>query len=72
MTDIGALSGLGVPRGLETETGDGSRRTLLNPTSREWMREMTTGRTDKIESPSTVNAGHCPSEGGVVSHAAHR
>lgn len=37
---------------------DKSRYTLLNPTPREQMRELSADRPDKTESPFTVDAGH--------------
>ncbi len=39
-------------------TTDKSSFTLFNPTPRESMREMSTDRPDKTESPYTVDAGH--------------
>jgi hypothetical protein len=41
-----------------TASADKSRYTLFNPTPREQMREMSTDRPDKTESPYTVDAGH--------------
>ena len=42
---------------------------LFNPTPRELMREMSTDRPDKTESPYTVDAGHFQLEMDVVSYA---
>src|SRR4026209_2035948 len=38
--------------------GDKGQYTLFNPTPKELMREMSTDRPDKTESPYTVDAGH--------------
>ena len=42
----------------EAANNDKSRYHLLNPTPRELLREMSTDRPDKTESPFTVDAGH--------------
>jgi len=52
-----------------TEAGDKSQYTLFNPTPKELMREMSTDRPDKTESPYTVDAGHFQFEMDVVSYA---
>lgn len=41
---------------------DKSSYSLLNPTPRELMREMSTDRPDATESPYTVDAGHFQAE----------
>ncbi len=45
---------------------DKSAYTLLNPTPRELMREMSTDRPDSTESPYTVDAGHIQIEMSLV------
>jgi hypothetical protein len=45
-------------RGQTAPTRGKSSYTLLNPTPRELMREMSTDRPDTTESPYTVDAGH--------------
>lgn len=47
-------------------TPDKSGYTLLNPTPRELMREMSTDRPDTTESPKTVDAGHFQLEMSLV------
>lgn len=42
----------------ETPPADKSAYTLVNPTPRELLREMSTDRPDATESPFTVDAGH--------------
>lgn len=49
-----------------------SRFTLFNPTPRELMREMTTDRPDKTESPYTVDAGHFQVEADILNYAYDR
>ncbi len=51
---------------------DKSRYALLNPAPREWMREMSTDRPDKTESPYTVDAGHFQVEADILSYAYDR
>jgi hypothetical protein len=41
---------------------------LFNPTPRELMREMSTDRPDKTESPYTVDAGHLQIEADILSY----
>ena len=43
---------------IASEASDKSQYTFWNPTPRELMREMSTDRPDKTESPYTVDAGH--------------
>ena len=50
------------------EAGDKSGYTLFNPTPKDLMREMTTDRPDKTESPYTVDAGHFQFEMDLVSY----
>jgi hypothetical protein len=54
------------------DAGDKSRYTLFNPTPRELMREMTTDRPDKTESPYTVDAGHFQFEMDLVNYTYDR
>ena len=54
------------------ESGDKSQYTLWNPTPRELMREMSTDRPDKTESPYTVDAGHFQIEADVLSYTEDR
>jgi hypothetical protein len=51
---------------------DKSRYDLFDPTPRELMREMSTDRPDKTESPYTVDAGHVQVEMDVVSYSYDR
>lgn len=51
------------------EPPDKSGYTLFKPTPREWMREMSTDRPDKTESPYTVDAGHFQIESDLVSYS---
>ena len=43
---------------IAAEPADKSKYHLFNPTPRELMREMSTDRPDKTESPYTIDAGH--------------
>lgn len=54
------------------EAADKSRFTLWNPTPRELMREMSTDRPDRTESPYTVDAGHWQIEADIVSYSYDR
>jgi hypothetical protein len=49
-----------------------SRYTLFNATPRARMREMSTDRPDKTESPFTVDAGHYQIEGDILSYTYDR
>jgi hypothetical protein len=51
---------------------DKSRYDLFNPTPRELMREMSTDRPDRTESPYTVDAGHVQIEADIVSYTYER
>lgn len=51
----------------ETNAGKG-QYSILNPTPREMMREMSTDRPDKTESPYTVDAGHYQIETSLVDY----
>src|ERR1041385_6021545 len=51
---------------------DNSKYTLFKPTPREGMREMSTDRPDKTESPFTVDAGHFQVEADIVNYAYDR
>lgn len=50
------------------EASDKSQYTLFNPTPKELMRDMSTDRPDKTESPYTVDAGHFQFEMDLVSY----
>src|SRR5882672_2873801 len=54
------------------DAGDKSQYTLSNPTTKELMREMTTDRPDKTESPYTVDAGHFQFEMDLVNYTYDR
>ena len=51
---------------------DKSQYHLFNPTPRELMREMSTDRPDKTESPHTVDAGHYQIEMDIFNYAVDR
>lgn len=51
---------------------DKTQYTLFNPTPRQLMREMSTDRPDKTESPYTVDAGHVQVEADILSYAYDR
>ena len=51
---------------------DKTQYTLFNPTPRQLMREMSTDRPDKTESPFTVDAGHFQVEADILSYAYDR
>jgi hypothetical protein len=51
---------------------DKSRYTLFNPTPQSAMREMSTDRPDKTESPYTVDAGHIQIETDLVAYTRDR
>lgn len=48
---------------------DKSGYSLIKPTPREYLREMTTDRPDKTESPFTLDAGHFQIEMDLVTHS---
>jgi hypothetical protein len=52
--------------------GDKDQYHLFNPTPRDLMREMSTDRPDKTESPYTVDAGHFQLEMDVLSYSYDR
>jgi hypothetical protein len=54
------------------EAAEKSRFTLLNPTPLSMMRELSTDRPDKTESPYTVDAGHVQVEMDLVSYSFDR
>jgi hypothetical protein len=56
----------------EQEQADKSRFHLFNPTPRELLREMSTDRPDKTESPYTVDAGHFQLETDLLSYTYDR
>jgi hypothetical protein len=55
-----------------SQTPDKSHYNLLNPTPDAFMREMSTDRPDKTESPYTVDAGHFQLEMDLVSYGYDR
>ena len=55
-----------------TRPADKSTYTLFHPVPRELMREMSTDRPDKTESPYTVDAGHVQVEADVVNYSYDR
>lgn len=60
LTSAAALAlSIAVPSGA---VADKTAYTLLNPTPRDQMRELSTDRPDQTESPYTVDAGHCQVE----------
>lgn len=68
------LFGTSIPFGIAGEPSkvfnaepDKRQYTLFNPTPRSLMREMSTDRPDKTESPYTVDAGHFQIEADLVS-----
>lgn len=54
------------------EAPDKGRYHLLNPTPREFMRELATDRPDKTESPYTLDAGHFQFEMDVLNYSYDR
>ena len=58
--------------GVAAAEPDKSAYHLFNPTPRELMREMSTDRPDKTESPYTVDAGHFQIEMDVFNHSYDR
>ncbi len=48
---------------------DKTHYNLLNPTPPQWLREMSTDRPDKTESPYTVDAGHFQIEMDLVAYS---
>lgn len=68
-----AILGIAVSSAVAQETRpDKSRYHLFDPTPRELMREMSTDRPDKTESPYTVDAGHVQVEMDVVTYGYDR
>ena len=57
---------------VDAHAADKGQYNLLNPTPREQMREMSTDRPDKTESPYTVDAGHYQIEMDVFTYAVDR
>lgn len=56
----------------QEKPADKSGYDLFDPTPRELMREMSTDRPDKTESPHTVDAGHVQIEADVVTYSYDR
>src|SRR5215210_6301722 len=52
------LTGLVASTALAADAVDKSKYNIFNPTPKELMREMSTDRPDKTESPYTIDAGH--------------
>lgn len=68
-----ALFAASAASGLADEPqADKSQYTIWNPTPRELMREMSTDRPDKTESPYTVDAGHFQIEADLLSYTEDR
>jgi hypothetical protein len=61
-----ALVSTFVASGVGAESADKSSYHLFNPTPRALMRDMSTDRPDKTESPFTVDAGHFQIESDLV------
>ena len=68
-TTLGCLALAGVAC---ANAADKSQYHLLNPTPRELMREFSTDRPDKTESPYTVDAGHVQIEMDVLNYSYDR
>ncbi len=63
-----AASFAGLPTAFAADAPpDKSQYNLFKPTPRQWLREMSTDRPDKTESPYTVDAGHFQIEMDLVS-----
>ncbi len=62
------IAGEHSPAKLDLSKIDKSQYTLFNPTPAEYLREMSTDRPDKTESPFTVDAGHIQIETDLVSY----
>jgi hypothetical protein len=60
------------PKGAPERAPDKSAYNLFNPTPRALMRELTTDRPDKTESPYTVDAGHFQIEMDLASYTHDR
>lgn len=67
-----ALPGWSPAHAQEVPLPDKSRYHLFNPTPREYLREMSTDRPDKTESPYTVDAGHFQLETDLFSYTHDR
>lgn len=59
---------VGTASAIAAETPDKSRYHLFNPVPDEFMRELSTDRPDKTESPYTVDAGHFQVEADLVTY----
>lgn len=73
MLCLGLATGLGLLPGQHALAADAAPDkggyNLFNPTPREFMREMSTDRPDKTESPYTVDAGHFQIESDLVTYS---
>jgi hypothetical protein len=68
----GSTASVGETSGVITGDPNKWRYNLFNPTPRAFMREMSTDRPDKTESPYTVDAGHFQFEADLVSFSVDR
>ena len=57
---------------IDLSTIDKSKYSLLHPTPAKYLREMSTDRPDKTESPFTVDAGHFQIEADLLSYTRDR
>lgn len=57
---------------MAAESVDKSQYHLFDPTPREFMREMSTDRPDKTESPYTIDAGHFQIESDLLAYSHDR
>jgi hypothetical protein len=69
VTGAALFSGTGVHAVAADAAIDKAGYTLFKPTPREFMRELSTDRPDKTESPYTVDAGHFQFESDLVSYS---
>src|SRR5687768_3824052 len=72
MAAVVSLLGLASVSVAQEKPADKSGYDLFDPTPRELMREMSTDRPDKTESPYTVDAGHVQIEADVVTYSYDR
>ncbi len=69
---LGSLSAFGQNSTASDQVAEKSAYNLFNPTPRTLLRELTTDRPDKTESPYTVDAGHCQIELDLLSYSFDR
>src|SRR5687768_34174 len=72
MKHTSTLALFGIVYGLALQAADKSPYHLFNPTPRDLMREMSTDRPDKTESPHTVDAGRFQIEMDVFNYGIDR